>query len=153
MERYTEITDETKALFEETIAKLAFPMRLNFRLVGDPKLKKLISVKKTNPVVEFITQHQIFVFINEDLLDLIDTNVEAVNILFTEELNTIQVDLGKGTIKLGKHNLNTSTSVIDKFGLEPVKAAKDLERLTIKQTDDKAKGAEPNNLDTENFLS
>ena len=141
MDKYSELDEHTIALFEAQIAKLAFPMRINFRLLGDSKQKKLIVIKKVNPVMEFITKHQIMVFINEALLDLLDVDKATVEILFSEELNNINVNLEKGTIKIGKHNLNTSTGVIDKFGLEEVKRAKDLERLTLQQSDEKAKEA------------
>ena len=145
MDKYYELADETIALFHETVARLAFPMRINFKLIGHAKQKKLISIKKANDILEYVAQHQVIVFINQDLLDQLDVDPTAINVLFTEELNNVQTNMDKGTIKIGKPDLNTSTSVIDKFGLDEVKRVKDLERLTQEQSAEK-KEEEGNNI-------
>lgn len=139
MERYYEISNETQEFFDNMVGELAFPMRLNFKLVGDTKLKRVVKVSKVSPIYKFISNQDIIVYINEDLMAMLDDSSQENNlkILFTEELNNISVNLEKGTIKIGKFNLNTSTSVIDKFGLDEVKRVKDLERLSLEQSAEK----------------
>jgi hypothetical protein len=135
MERYYEVSDETQNFFNWVVSELAFPMKINFKLIGDSKLKKLIKVNKVSPIYKFITDQDIIVYLNEDILDAIGEKAD-LKLLFTEELNNISINLEKGSIKIEKFNLSTSTSVIDKFGLDEVKRVKDLERLTFEQQSD-----------------
>jgi len=135
MERYYEVSDETRKFFNGVVSELAFPMKMNFKLIGDAKLKKLIKVSKVSPIYKFITDQDIVVYLNEDILDAIGEEKD-LRLLFTEELNNISVNLEKGVIKISKFNMSTSTSVIDKFGLDEVKRVKDLERLTFEQQSD-----------------
>ena len=148
-DRFNEVDETTKTLFDEILAKLNFAMRIDFRLIGDSKLKKLVTVKRNPPVQEFITKHQILVYINEPLLDLLDVEPATVELLFIEELNNINFNLEKGTIKIGKPNLNTATAVIEKFGLTEVMRVKELERSVMASAEEKAKEQPP--IDTQTF--
>jgi hypothetical protein len=143
MERYYELPQETTDLFNDLVKRLAFAFKIEFKLVGDAKLKKLIQITKTQPIMEFLYKHQMYVYINQDLLDLLDVDTEAVEILFMEELNNVMPNAESGKIKMGKPNLNTSTSIIDKYGLDEVKRAKDMERMTMEQAKEKAAEQEP----------
>ena len=61
----------------------------------------------------------------------------AVALLFREGLNGINPNFETGVIKIEKPNTATFVSIIEKFGLEEVNRAKELERLTLEQTDEK----------------
>lgn len=135
-QRYYEVGDSTLSVFNESVQKMALPMKINFRVVGDSKLKSLIKIAKVSPIYEFMTEQQIIVYINEDLLDNLSDD-SAVELLFREGLNGIQPNLETGVIKIEKPNTATFRSIIDKFGLEEVNRAKDLERMTLEQTDEK----------------
>ena len=134
--RYYEVGDSTLRVFNESVQKLSLPMKIKFRVVGDTKLKSLIQIAKVSPIYEFITEQQIIVYINEDELDNLSVD-ESVALLFREGLNGIVPNLETGVIKIEKPNTATFRSIIEKFGLEEVNRAKDLERLTLEQTEDK----------------
>lgn len=136
IQRYFELQDETIEFFNNVVSGLAFPIRIGFKVIGDSKQKNLIAVKKISPVYEFVTENQILVTINEDLFDLMYED-NAAELLFKESLNNIELNVQSGTVKVVKPNLYTSSEIVEKYGLEAVKRAKDLEKDTYEQTKDK----------------
>jgi hypothetical protein len=134
--RYFELQDETIEFFNDVVQNLAFPMRINFKVIGDSKQKALIVVKKVSPVYEFVTESQILVTINEDLYDLMSGD-DATELLFREAINNIELNVESGAVKVVKPNLYTSTGIVERYGLEAVKRAKDLEKETLEQSEER----------------
>jgi len=136
LSRYFELQDDTIEYFNVVVTGMVMAMRINFKVIGDNKQKSLIQVKKITPVYEFITENQILVTINEDLYDLMSGD-DATELLFREALNNIEMNVESGTIKIVKPNLITSSSIVERYGLDAVKRAKDLEKETLEQTEER----------------
>jgi hypothetical protein len=136
MDKHYQLQDEIIEKFNEIQSKLAFPTKINFTIVGDVKLKKLVKIKKANDILKYLTQSDIIVYINEEIYYKLESDQKALEILFTEELNSIEVNMKTGVIKMKRLNLITSTDIIKKYGLDEVGRAKDLENLTVEQTEE-----------------
>lgn len=138
MERYYDLGSDTIEKINELSSKfVSSPVKIDVMYVGDNKLKKLIKVAKVRDDLQHITKKQILITINESLWDSISHEDEVIEILVREELNAIQVNNETGKIKMGKPTFNSSNSIIDKYSFEAVRRAKELETLTLSQTEDK----------------
>ena len=141
-DKYYELQDETKGLFTEVVSSLAFPIKINFKLIGDNKQKKLISIKKIPDAYSYMSGYQILVTFNESLFDKLSDDSKTVELLIIDELNNIGVNVESGAIKIGKPNFVTNTSVAEKYSFEEVKRVKELERLAIEQDKNKKQEVE-----------
>lgn len=135
LERFYEVEDSTIRTFNDVQSKMSFPIKINFKVIGDTKLKKLIEIKKYSPEEEYAFGYQIKVKINEDLLNNMGDD-NAVEILLKEGLNCIEPNSETGVIKLKKHDFSTFESMLEKYK-DDMRRAKDLERLTLQQTEER----------------
>jgi hypothetical protein len=135
-DKYYELDASTIASFDQVVASLAFFTAIKFKAIGDAKQKKLIAIKKIPDAFAYMSGYQVLVTINEPLFDKIDIDQKAVEILFVEELNKIAINTDTGAIKINKADFITSNSVLDKYTPDEVKRVKDLERLTLEQSDE-----------------
>ena len=139
-QRHYDLGDDTIEKTNELISKFVnSPVRLDYAFIGDNKLKKLIKVSKINDAYNHITKKQVLITINESLWDLLSHDDEVIELLVREEFNTLIINTESGKIKIEKPSFNTSNSIIEKYSFESVKRAKDIERLTLEQTEDKDK--------------
>ena len=63
---------------------------------------------------------------------------ESVTILFEQEIDKININLDSGKIKLVKTDLNTFSSLVNKYGVEKVARANKVEELYQEQVKDAA---------------
>ena len=61
---------------------------------------------------------------------------ESVQILIEQELDKISVNIDTGKIKLVKPDLNTFSSLINKYGIEKIARANKVEELYSEQKQD-----------------
>jgi hypothetical protein len=140
---YYELQPETIAKFEEVVNKLAFFTKISFKVIGDSKQKKLISLKRITPAYAYISGYDVLVTINEPLFDSIEADQKAIEVLFVEGLNNVQVNAETGNIKITKADFITCNSVLEKYTPDEVKRVKDIERLALEQAADAAEEVEP----------
>ncbi len=137
-QRHFDLGEDTLERLNGLIIKFVnSPVRLDYAFIGDNKLKKLIKVSKINDIYHHITKKQVLVTINESLWDLLSHEDEIIELLVREEFNTLVINAESGKVKIEKPSFNTSNSIIEKYTFESVKRAKDIERLTLAQTEDK----------------
>lgn len=136
LERYYEVEDSTLKTFNDVLSKTALPIRIEFKIFGDAKLKKLIEMKKYAPEDEYMFKSQIKIKINEDLLNNLDDD-ESVELLIRECLNGLEINTETGVLKIVKPDISTFASIMEKFSLDSVKRAKELEKLTLQQTEER----------------
>jgi hypothetical protein len=74
------------------------------------------------------------VSINESLLNVYDE--ESITILFEQEIDKININIDTGKIKLVKTDLNTFSSLVNKYGVEKVARANKVEELYQAQKQD-----------------
>lgn len=137
-QRHYDLGDDTIEKVNELITKFVnSPVRLDYAYIGDNKLKKLIKVSKISDSYAHVTKKQVMITINESLWDLLSHEDDVVELLVREEFNTLCVNAESGKVKIEKPSFSSSNSIIEKYSFEYVKRAKDLEMLTLQQTEDK----------------
>jgi hypothetical protein len=139
MDRFYDLSNDTIDDFYNVFNKKSFPVSLKFQFIGDSKQKNLIKIAKIADDFSFILQKELKVTINEDLLNAYDE--ESSIILFEQEIDKININIDSGKVKLVKTDLNTFSSLVNKYGVEKVAKANKVEELYQDQQKD-AKGEE-----------
>jgi hypothetical protein len=139
MDRFNELSEDTIKDFFDVFNKKSFPLPISFQFIGDSKQKNLIKISKIPDDISFVLQKELKVTINEDLLNVYDE--ESTTILFEQEIDRINHNIDSGKIKLVKTDLNTFSSLVNKYGVEKVARANKVEELYQEQQKD-AKGEE-----------
>jgi hypothetical protein len=135
-DKYYELQTETVDAFNDVVSNLALPFVTKFKVIGDAKQKKLITIKKITDAYAYISGYQVLVKINEPLFEKIENDAKAVEVLFVEELNNLNYNMNTGAIKIIKSDFVSCNSVLEKYSPDEVKRVKDLERLTLEQTEE-----------------
>lgn len=134
MDKFYETSQDAIDRFLKIFNSKTFPVVIKFQFIGNKKQKELIKVSKVSDQYLFIIQKEIFVSINEDIMDVFDD--ESVTILMEQEIDRIQFDMKSGKTKLIKTDLNTFSSLVNKYGVEKVARANKVEELYNEQQKD-----------------
>lgn len=133
-EAFYELDETTEELFMEVFNKKSFPVNVSFQFIGSSKQKQLIKVAKIADDFAFVLKKDLKVIINEDLLDVFDE--ESITILIEQEIDKININMESGKIKLVGTDLNTFSSIVNKYGVEKVARANKVEELYSEQQSD-----------------
>lgn len=134
MDRFYELSEDTIEDFFAIFNKKSFPVSIKFQFIGDTKQKSLIKIAKIADDYSFVLQKELKVCINEDLMNAYDE--ESSTILFEQEIDKININIDSGKIKLVKTDLNTFSSLVNKYGVEKVARANKVEELYQEQQKD-----------------
>ena len=137
-EQFHELSDYIVEYFVKLEEKLSLSMDLKYVYQADNKQKTLIKITKIADRYSVLLKADLLVSINEDYFDKFDE--EAKGILIDQELALIECDLEKGTIKIGRADLITSTGIIKKYGVEAVERANKVRDLYNQQKEDEESG-------------
>lgn len=134
-EQFHELSDYIVEYFNELEQKLALPVDIKYVYQADDKQKTLIKIVKIPDRYATLLKADLLISFNEDYFDAFDD--ESKNILIDQELTLIEFNMDKGTLKIGKPDLMTSTGVLKKYGVEAVERANQVKDLYSQQKDDK----------------
>jgi hypothetical protein len=134
MDRFYDLSEDTIDSFYSVFNKKSFPVSIKIQFVGDTKQKNLVKISKIADDYSFILQKELKVSVNEDLMNHFDE--ESVTILFEQEIDKINMNIDSGKIKLIKTDLNTFSSLVNKWGVEKVARANKVEELYNQQKQD-----------------
>lgn len=134
MDKFYEVSEDSIARFFEVFNKKSFPISIKFQFIGNEKQKELIKVSKIADQYAFVLQKEILVSINDDLMSVFDD--ESIQILIEQEIDKININIETGKIKLIKTDLNTFSSLVNKYGVEKVARANKVEELYQEQKKD-----------------
>jgi hypothetical protein len=137
MSKFYELSDDTIEQFNGVFRSKSFPIQVGFQFIGSEKQKQLIKIAKLPDQYSFLLGKELLVMMNEDLLNVFDD--ESIKILIEQELDKVSIDVESGKIKMVRTDLNTFSSIINKWGTEKVMRANQVEELYQKQ---KADGVE-----------
>jgi hypothetical protein len=126
-EQFHELSDYIIEYFDELEKKLSLPVDIKYVYQADDKQKTLIKIVKIADRYTKLLNADLLISFNEDFFDAFDD--EAKNILIDQELALIEFNLDKGTLKLGKPDLISSSGVIKKYGLSAVERANQVKEL------------------------
>jgi hypothetical protein len=134
MDNFYEVSEDTIEEFMEIFNKKTFPTRIEFLFIGNSKQKDLIKITKIPDDYSFELKKELKVTINEDLMIAFDD--ESRVILIEQELDKVSMHSETGKIKLVKSDLNTFSSLVNKYGIEKVARANKVEELYQQQKAD-----------------
>ena len=126
-EQFHELSDYMIDYFDNLEKKLSLPVDIKYVYQADDKQKTLIKIVKIADRYAKLLNSDLLISINEDFFDAFDD--EAKNILIDQELALIEFNLEKGTLKIGKADLITSSGVIKKYGVDAVERANQVKAL------------------------
>jgi hypothetical protein len=135
---FHELTDYIVDFFDEMKNKLNLPVDIKYTYQANDKQKDLITIKKIPDNYAFIVDADLIVTFNEDYFDAFDE--ESKKILTDQELAKVEFNMDKGTLKIVKPDLVTSSSIIKKYSLESVERANQVKDLYKDQQLDDAVG-------------
>lgn len=134
MDKFYDVSEDTKEVFFQIFNKKTFPVGIKFQFQGYEKQKELIKVQKIPDQYSFILQKEILITFNEDLMSVFDE--ESITILIEQEIDKININMDTGKIKLIKTDLNTFSSLVNKYGVEKVSRANKVAELYQEQKAD-----------------
>lgn len=141
-EQFHEAQDYIIEYFNELEQKLSIPIDTKYVYQADNKQKTLVKIIKISDRYSVLLNADLLISFNEDYFDAFDD--EAKNILIEQELALLEFDLEKGTIKIGKADLITSTGIVKRYGVEAVERANQVRDLYNQQQEDKEKETRQN---------
>jgi hypothetical protein len=142
-EQFHELSDYIIEYFDELEQKLSLPVDIKYVYQADDKQKTLIKIVKIADRYSTLLHADLLISINEDFFDAFDD--EAKNILIDQELALVEFNLEKGTLKIGRPDLITSSGVIRKYGVDAVERANQVKDLLKDQQLDQEKENKKNN--------
>jgi len=134
--KFDTISPETQEFFDKLISKISLPYDLKYLLIHADRQKQIIKLHKLNEMMSFALNYDVIISINENLFDAIDDDTVR-EILFLQEIDKITVNLETGKITFIKPDMITFSSLINRYGLDAVARANQLDSLTSEQLQDK----------------
>lgn len=134
MSKFYNLSEDTIDTFKKVFSRKTFPLNVGIQFVGSESQKNLIKVSKLPDQYSFILDKELIVSINDDLMSIFDD--DSIDILIEQELDKVFYDSGTGKIKMIKPDLNTFSSLINKYGIDRVSKANQVESLYQSQKDD-----------------
>jgi pyruvate/2-oxoglutarate/acetoin dehydrogenase E1 component len=128
-EQFYELDEDIIELFREIEKEFCFPLNIKFVFQSNNKLKKVIEIKKLADNVAVLLNAELIVTVNEDYYNKMDDEIRRI--LFEQEMNKIEMNFEKGTIKLSQPAFKSSIGIIKKFSYEKVERANEAERLLV----------------------
>jgi len=133
-ETYYDVDSTTEELFIDIFNRKSFPMNIKFLFQGNSKQKQLLKVSKISDQYAFALGKELLISFNEDLLNVFDD--DSITILIEQEIDKININMESGKIKLVGTDLNTFSSIVNKWGVEKVARANKVEELYVDQKKD-----------------
>jgi hypothetical protein len=135
--KFYEVSEETQNKFL-SIVKTKYGLdEIAFQFIGKKSQKCMVKITKIPDQYEFLLKKHVIVSINEEILETYEDE-ESIKILFEQEIERLSYEFEKSKVKLIKTNINTFSSLIQKYGMEKISRANQLEELvmdSMQQTD------------------
>lgn len=130
-DQFYELADYIVEFFDEMKKKLNLAVDIKYAFQANSKQKALVIIKKIPDNYAVLLKADLLVTFNEDYFDAFDE--ESKKILIDQELAKIEFNMEKGTLKISKPDLVTSSAIIKKYSLEAVERANQVRDLYINQ--------------------
>ena len=136
-EAFYELDEDIVKYFNEIENDFGFSVNLKYIFQANSKQKVLIKLIKLPDHYGQLLKADILVSINEEFFNTFDDSTKEI--LFMQEIDKIEINLEKSTIKIGQPSLKTSMGIVKRFSYESVEKAIEVERLYDQQIKEKAK--------------
>jgi len=113
MAKFEEVFEDTQALFSDLIAKADLEGMVNFKILADNKLKKVVGkVVKANDLVKHMTSEDVIVILNEKIFEQL---TDEQKVMAAEDiLACVSFDSEKDTVVINKPDVNTYSLLLRK---------------------------------------
>ncbi len=126
-EQYYELDKEIIDYFNKIEREFGFALSIKYIFQANCKQKSLVKLTKLADNYAILLNANILVTVNDIYFNKFDDDIKTI--LFEQELDKIQVNLDKGTMKLVQPNLKTSVGIIKRHTYANVERANETERL------------------------
>jgi hypothetical protein len=134
MSKFYEVSQDTQDTFFKVFNKKSFPLSIKFQFIGCENQKTLMKISKLPDQYSFLLEKELMVQVNEDLMSVFDE--ESITILIEQEIDKVSIDTQSGKIKMIKPDLTTFSAIINKYGVDKVAKANQVEELYQQQVKD-----------------
>jgi len=113
MAKFEEVFEDTQALFSDLIAKADLEGMVNFKILADNKLKKVVGkVVKANDLVKHMTSEDVIVILNEKIFEQL---TDEQKVMAAEDiLACVSFDSEKDIVVINKPDVNTYSLLLRK---------------------------------------
>lgn len=132
--KFYDLSQDTIDSVNAIIDKMSLPFKIKCKMIGVSKQKQVVKLQKANPMLSHFMDIDLVISVNEDNLILLDEL--SSTILIHQELDRLETDIEKGTIKISKFRLQTNEGILNKYGIDAVAKANQLSELVNKQKED-----------------
>jgi hypothetical protein len=132
---FYELSADTLETINNLVGELALPFGIKIMFLGTTKQKSLIKIKVASKEFQYKNHIDLIMYINEDYFIRLEKN--NAEILMYQELDRLVFNIEKGTFKIAKYALQTTTGVLKKYGIDAVANANELSVEFTKQLKDK----------------
>ena len=134
-EQFHELSEDTIEVFKNIEKEYAFAFDIKYVFQGNAKSKKLIEIKKIPDNYSVLLKDtDVLVQINEDFFIKMDDDI--IHILFEQELDKLETNMDKGTIKIVQHSIKANPGLFNKYESGGVLRANEIQKLMSEQKED-----------------
>ena len=147
-EFYYDLDEDIISYINNIENEFGFAINLKYIFQANTKQKTMIKIIKLPDHYQHLLKADILVSINELYYNSFDEDIREI--LMMQELDKIEINLVKGTIKIGQPSLKTSLGIVKRFTYEKVEKAIEVEKLFEEQQKEKEKEQQSQNKDKKN---
>lgn len=126
MAKFEEVFEDTRVLFTNFISKIDSLTEVNVNILAVNKLKEIGKVSKTNDLLKYETDYDVYIFLNERVFEQLE---DEQKLMVVEELIAqIYFDAEKGKVTLIKPDFTTFSLLLERYGSEKCLNLKNLIR-------------------------
>lgn len=124
MGKFRNVSDDVKMVFDKILNETTIPQWVNFELLANDKQKEVYVIRRSNEIIEHLTDGINFVIIiNEEIFEQLPEHQQEI--LLNECLAGVTIDHDKDSIALEKPNFTTYGSILRTYGHEDVISLKE----------------------------
>lgn len=141
MNKYDNLSDDVIQHIKDVYNQKGFVVDVKMVFLHNEKQKKLIKISKPNDMYQFLLDTDLIVSVNEDIWTRFYNNdtekdYTSINILIHQELDQYYIEPDSGRIKTTKPDLTTFSKLVERYGIEQVARANEVELLAVEQKAD-----------------
>ena len=139
-DKHFDMCEDLESYFTKAFADAGLERVLNLRVLGCKNQKKVYDgPNKVPPLYSYITKEDIVITINEEIFELL---TEEYRIIVAEEaIAGISYDFEKDKVTIIQPDLQTHSTIANKYGTETMKTVKDTVKLLYSQKANSEEGA------------
>ena len=116
MSKFSELSLENENVMSEALVKSGLDHVINVKFLGDDRQKTIYKVQKSNALVKFETNNDVYVILNELIFDQLE---EWQKIMVAEEsLACLSFNYEKDKLDIKKGDVHTFSGFLKKYGYD-----------------------------------